>query len=397
MAVAWQRTGARASFITPRPRVPFASAGNRPRMCDLLQDVCVEDRPVLVTSEVDARFEFGTERHRGHTYAELVTQNIPAGVPLIVSDDAAVWAAAASLATRNPLIGVLHSEGGNYLALAVTYATAAAALVCVSTRIERNLRRSLGATSTPIATVPCGTPLPPAPNRAARGPALRLAWVGRLGEEEKRVSDLPKIAAGLRAAATPFHIDIVGDGPDKEVTEGAMRAAGLEEHVVFHGWLGAESVRAVMSSTDVLLLPSNFEGMPVVVMEALALGCGVVASRVSGIEDIEHHPLACDCLFVHDVGDVESAVQYACRLWKTDPARRAQAARALAESELSIGVCVQRYAPIVARATTATDRRNASIGDATLSEFASLAVSTQRRARIWLQRWLNVESSLRAR
>jgi len=397
MAVAWRRAGAHTMFVAPRPGLPLASAGGRPTVCDLLEHVPTGDRPVLVTCDADARFEFGTERYRAHTYADIVRRSVPAGVPIIVSDDAAVWAAAASMSARNPFIGVLHSDAQNYYALAVNYAASAGALVCVSARIERTLRQQLHAMNVKVMSVACGTALPSARRRTARAQFLRLVWVGRLVEPQKRVSDLPKIADGLRASGTPFRLEVVGDGPDKGATENAMRKAGLHEYVRFHGWLDAEAVHAAMSAADVLLLPSNFEGMPVVVMAALAVGCGVVASRVSGIEDLEHHPLADDCLLVHDVGDVDTAVRHARRLWQSDPAQRAHAARSLAESELSVEVCVRRYALIVAHASRASNLPNVPIGNAALSRFASLAVSTQRRARVWMRQRLITRSLARAR
>jgi glycosyltransferase involved in cell wall biosynthesis len=61
----------------------------------------------------------------------------------------------------------------------------------------------------------------------------------------------------------------------------------LDGHVRLLGWQSAEEIWTLLRESDVLLLPSNFEGMPVVVMEALSAGCAVVASRVSGIEDID--------------------------------------------------------------------------------------------------------------
>lgn len=397
MAAAWRRAGADALFVVPHPKVPFANACGQPAICDLLYGMRDDERPAVVSRQVDSRFEFGTQRHRAHTYAEMVRQNLPAGVPIIVSDDAAVWAAAASVADRNPLIGVLHADGDNYYALAATYATSASVLVCVSRRIEQELRRRLGATGVDTAVVPCGTPLPGIKAKRTPNASLRLAWVGRLEEVQKRVSDLAKIASGLQASATPFHLDIVGDGPERGAVENTIQLARLSEYVRFHGWLDRSAAQEVMLSADVLLLPSNFEGMPIVVMEALALGCGVVASRVSGVEDLEYHPLAASCLLLHDVGDVSAAVRLALQLWRSDPDQRTRAARGLAKAEMSIEVCMERYVPIVARSAAAPILQSAPIGVAAWSELASLAVSTQRRARVWMKRRLSAESSTRPR
>src|SRR6185312_14251161 len=92
-------------------------------------------------------------------------------------------------------------------------------------------------------------------------------------------------------------LDIVGDGPDKIALEQALLRLGQGDAIRLHGWHDRAYVQHVLHASDVLLLPSNFEGMPVVAMEALSQGCAVVASRTSGIEDWADCPAAKGCLW----------------------------------------------------------------------------------------------------
>jgi hypothetical protein len=78
-------------------------------------------------------------------------------------------------------------------------------------------------------------------------------------------------------------------------------------------------------------------------MEALAAGCGMCGTRVSGIEDYEDHPLAKDCLMAYEVGDIEDAANKIVRIGSIPKTIRRQSARKLAEAEFSMAVCLSRY------------------------------------------------------
>ena len=81
-------------------------------MLDLFAAVPASQRPTIIAPEVGDSFEFGTSAYRAAEYTAAVVANVPAGVPMIVSNDAATWEAGAHVCGRNPMIGVLH---GNYV------------------------------------------------------------------------------------------------------------------------------------------------------------------------------------------------------------------------------------------------------------------------------------------
>jgi glycosyltransferase involved in cell wall biosynthesis len=265
-----------------------------------------------------------------------------------VSDDGDTWQAVGLLKNRNPLIGVLHADDAPYYELASRYREAAAALVAVSTRILNRAVSEFRGSCPATAVIPCGIPLPPESDAGAgESPALRLVWVGRISEPQKRVSDLAKIARVLRDAGVAFHLDIVGDGEAAPELQSAMQSARVAERVRFHGWIASHNVLAMLRSSDVMIMPSNFEGMPVAAMEALACGCAVVGSDTCGLEEYAHIPAARDAVWIYPRGHVEEASRLISAAGAVPREQRRAAARRLAESEFSIEQCLQRYQKVL--------------------------------------------------
>ncbi|MET0179989.1 MAG: glycosyltransferase [Novosphingobium sp.] len=114
--------------------------------------------------------------------------------------------------------------------------------------------------------------------------SARLVCVARLDAQK----GLPLLlrAAARTAARRRFTLDIIGDGPARGLMEGEIAALGLDATVRLLGWRGPEDVRAAMVDARTLVLPSFAEGLPVVLMEALALGRPVIASAVAGVPEL---------------------------------------------------------------------------------------------------------------
>ncbi|MCA1633280.1 MAG: glycosyltransferase family 4 protein [Acidobacteria bacterium] len=109
--------------------------------------------------------------------------------------------------------------------------------------------------------------------------------VGRLSREKGHV-DLAAALGELRRLNTglDFRLIIVGEGPERESIERAGAAAGVSERIIFAGH--SSEVRAFYALADVLALPSHSEGSPLVLLEAMAAGVPVVATRVGGVPEI---------------------------------------------------------------------------------------------------------------
>ena len=113
----------------------------------------------------------------------------------------------------------------------------------------------------------------------------RLVWVGRVCEE-KGVPVLIDAAARLAREGLEFELELIGDGPLLPEIRARIAREGLERRVRTLGWANSDAVRARLAAAQVLVLPSFAEGLPVVIMEALALARPVISTYVAGIPEL---------------------------------------------------------------------------------------------------------------
>lgn len=116
----------------------------------------------------------------------------------------------------------------------------------------------------------------------------RLISVGRLSEVKGQLL-LIEAAALLAAKGVEFELVLAGDGPLRHLVETLIREHHLEHHVRITGWISGAQVREEMLGARALVLPSFSEGLPVVVMEAMALRRPVLATFVAGVPELVHH------------------------------------------------------------------------------------------------------------
>lgn len=119
----------------------------------------------------------------------------------------------------------------------------------------------------------------PAPERR------RLLWVGRMCEE-KGIPVLIEAACRLATNGVAFELTLVGDGPLRGIVEDEIQRSGLSSRVRLTGWLSSEQVREEIEESRALVVPSFAEGLPVVIMEALAMARPVIATCIAGIPEL---------------------------------------------------------------------------------------------------------------
>jgi len=113
----------------------------------------------------------------------------------------------------------------------------------------------------------------------------RLACVGRLAEQKGQLL-LVEAVGRLRDRGVDCEVVLVGDGPMRGEIERAIAALGLGDRVRLVGWMSKAEVRRELIGARALVMASFAEGLPVALMEALALGRPVVTTNVAGIPEL---------------------------------------------------------------------------------------------------------------
>jgi colanic acid/amylovoran biosynthesis glycosyltransferase len=119
----------------------------------------------------------------------------------------------------------------------------------------------------------------------AAQPAPRLVNVGRLCAQKGQLL-LVEAAALLKRDGLRFELVLAGDGEMRAPIEAAIARHQLADSVRITGWVDSATVRREMLAARALVLPSFAEGLPVVIMEAMAVGRPVVTTRIAGIPEL---------------------------------------------------------------------------------------------------------------
>ena len=162
--------------------------------------------------------------------------------------------------------------------------------ITISRRMEEYLRRK--GLRQPVTVVPAAIDLAayrPADKDTARA-ALGLgsgdcvfALIGRVQFWQKRQDLAVKGLALARQSVANLKLLVVGEGPDLAALKALARAEGVEDAVLFAGW--TDDLSAVYSAIDALVIPSRYEGVPLVMLGAMYFRRPVVASAVDGMAD----------------------------------------------------------------------------------------------------------------
>jgi glycosyltransferase involved in cell wall biosynthesis len=112
-----------------------------------------------------------------------------------------------------------------------------------------------------------------------------IICVGRLSPEKGHFG-LVTAFEKLRARGVDAELMLIGDGPERAQIEKRVRGSSVAQGVTFLGRLSEATTLAKIAEADLLVLPSFMEGLPIVLMEAMALGIPVVAPRVAGVPEL---------------------------------------------------------------------------------------------------------------
>jgi colanic acid/amylovoran biosynthesis glycosyltransferase len=127
----------------------------------------------------------------------------------------------------------------------------------------------------------------PRPFRSGPDP-FQIACVGQLAPVKGQHMLLAAIELLAREGRRVL-LRIAGDGPDRAGLEQDIASRGLARQVIMEGFLNQDKLRALYAECDALVLPSFAEGLPVVLMEAMAMEIPCVATWITGVPEIIRH------------------------------------------------------------------------------------------------------------
>lgn len=118
----------------------------------------------------------------------------------------------------------------------------------------------------------------------SRREAGAIGYAGKLSDA-KGLHPLLDAVAGLASARPDVRLHVAGSGSGPEAEALEARMASMSEHVEWHGRLDQAGLAAMLQRCPVFVLPSYYEGLPLVLVEAVACGCRLVASALPGVID----------------------------------------------------------------------------------------------------------------
>jgi glycosyltransferase involved in cell wall biosynthesis len=258
------------------------------------------------------------------------------------------WIELAAVTDRDAgkaVVSVVHGDFDYYYNLAVRHDAVIDAYITYTEVVERKLRRLLPHRHAAMYHLPYGVAIPALTRTAAAGP-LRVLYVGRL-HRDKGIFLLPRIDARLRSLSTDVVWTVQGEGPDRNKLQTQWSRAGI----TWSGQRPAGEVMQLYRTHDVLILPSQFEALPVSLLEAGASGVVPITSDLpSGIPEVVETGITG---FRVPIGDVDAFAQAIATL---DRDRRllekaSGAVRARVASRFNAAVAAARYQDLFARWT----------------------------------------------
>jgi glycosyltransferase involved in cell wall biosynthesis len=174
--------------------------------------------------------------------------------------------------------------------------------------------------------------------------------IGRLSAEKGQLVLLEAVAR-LRDEGVKCTVTLIGDGPLRDVLESFVDRNALEGLVHFTGWKSSNEVRAEILLSRALVMPSFAEGLPVSILEALALGRPVIATYVGGIPELVEPGKSGWLVPAGSVEVLARAIREAMERPAEDLGRMAHAGSHRMRAEHDLGRQVEGLQGLMAKAT----------------------------------------------
>ena len=263
--------------------------------------------------------------------------------------DSALVARFASIITGVPFSVVVNAKLGWWGGALDQKLGQASAVVAHARWIHEDIIRSVpGIKPARVVLAPVGVDLAQWPSRPPRprlDPPIRLISVGRLHRAKGHAAML-RVVAAARREGLDIRITILGGGPMQDELTTLLSSLGLGAAVELPGSVPEHAVRAALAESDIFVLPSEFEALGVVYMEAMAIGLPVIGTRNGGVSEVVEDGKTGLLVDPADEGAILDAIK---RLVRNDALRASmvRAARARVEQLFDSKVGAARVAAAI--------------------------------------------------
>ena len=314
---------------------------------------------ISVTQTVGPEY---TEQKIQWLLEELASDPPDVFVPNVISTAyfAARWVHEAGI----PTVGVMHSDDTHHQGIMAEFLGAQphyqlSGVACCSQYLEQYVLEK-GVNGTVIRWLPYGAPIP-AQVAEPPNPMLRLIYAGRLVEEQKRISEVTRAICRAVKEVPGTEASLYGDGVERPVVENILNTVGQGLPISLEGWVDSDKIQQKFTEHHVFVLLSDYEGLPVALMEAMACGVVPICLRIrSGIPELVEDGVT--GLLVDDRGD---DFVNAVRRLREEPGLWERLSKACHEKimrEYSNEVCGERWAQfLVEMKQLSTPRRTITI------------------------------------
>jgi glycosyltransferase involved in cell wall biosynthesis len=244
-----------------------------------------------------------------------------------------------------PFIYTMHSDDALYWGILDELAQRgfSGPVICVSSHLQERVRAQFP--DVDCRMIAYGVPCDNMRAQYSTKP-FRVVFCGRVVEEQKRISAVVKSMIRICRKFESVECCIIGDGSERAAVEAQIAAAGMTKRILLLGRLSNEAARKQLSQCQALLLLSEYEGLPLAVLEAMSVGVIPICRRIpSGIPELVINGVT-GFLVDDEDAEVETIIGRLLSeagLWESV----SQAARQLVEARYSREKCNQAWVDLV--------------------------------------------------